>query len=209
VRYAKTPSGFRAFYRDDGESTLIANRDKSGSLDVDALTSLPSPVYSHLNTWTAIHLSFEASLAFSPTGPTRFPIEPADYPKGRPTQFAYLADDLAFHVVRAADAEKGPFAELGKGRLARDQSLTLEIHPRDESDKGCRLVFKDWSAQVSTEESPTAGWGVPQNSVQFFSRDGEALIVLALAETGPGRGFDSVGHSAGTYRNRVRVEVIR
>ncbi len=33
--------------------------------------------------------------------------------------------------------------------------------------------------------------------------------MLALAETGPGRGYDSVGRAAGTYRNRMRVEPIR
>jgi hypothetical protein len=209
LHYEKSPNGFRASYRDDGESTLVATKDKSGALDIDALTRLSSPVYSHLNAWTAIHLSFDATLSFGPTGTTRFAIEPADYPAGRPVQLAYLGEDLALHVVRARDAEKGPFAELAQGRLGRDEPLTLEIRPRDEKDKGCRLVFKDWSSQVSTEESPTAGWGVPQNSVQFFSRDGESIILLALAETGPGRGYDTVGHAAGTYRNRMRIEAIR
>jgi hypothetical protein len=210
AHYAKTPNGFRASYTDDGETTLVATRDKNGlGLDLEAISKLSAPVYSHLNTWTTIHVAFETSLAFGPTGAMRFSVQPADYPSGRPMQLAYLAEDLSFRVVRARDAEKGPFSELAKGHLGRDEALTLEIRPRDEKDKGCRLVFKDWSAQVSTDESPTAGWGVPQNSVQFFSRDGESLIFLALAETGPGRGFDSVGHAAGTYRNRVRVEQIR
>lgn len=210
AHYAKTPNGFRAAYTDDGETTLVATRDKNGlGLDLEAITKLPSPIYSHLNTWTTIHVAFETSLAFGPTGATRFPVEPSDYPSGRPAQLAYLAEDLTFRVVRAYDAEKGPFSELASGHLGRDEPLTLEIRPRDEKDKGCRLVFKDWSAQVSTDASPTAGWGVAQNSVQFFARDGEALILLALAETGPGRGFDTVGHAAGTYRNRARIEQIR
>jgi hypothetical protein len=210
THYTKTPTGFRASYTDDGESTLVATKDKSGTLDVDAVTQLPSVVYSHLNTWTAIHFSFEATLSFSPTGlATRFALEPADYPSGRPMQLAYLGEDLAFRVVRARDAEKGPFAELAHGRLSRDETLTLEIRPRDDKDKGCRLSFKDWAAQVSTDPSPTAGWGVPQNSIQFASRGGESLVLLALAETGPGRGFDTVGHAAGTYRNRLHVESIR
>jgi hypothetical protein len=210
THFTKTPNGFRASYTDDGESTLVATREKTGALDIEALTKLAAPVYSHLNTWTAIHLAFDATVSFSASGATtRFPVEPADYPAGRPTQLAYLAGDLSFHVVRARDAEKGPFSELANGRLIRDEPLTIELRPRDEKDKGCRLTFKDWAAQVSTEESPTAGWGVPQNSIQFFSRDGESLIVLALAETGPGRGFDTVGHAAGTYRNRLRIEPIR
>jgi len=209
AHYAKTPSGFRAAYTDDGESSLVAARDKTGALDVEAVSKLPAPVYSHLNAFTLVHVTFEASIALGPTGATRFPIEPADYPSGRPAQLAYLGDDLSFVVVRAHDAEKGPFTELARGRLGRDEPLSIEIHPRGDKDKGCRLVFKDWAAQVSTEASPSAGWGLPQNSIQFFSRDGEGLVLLALAETGPGRGFDSVGHAAGTYRNRLRIETIR
>lgn len=210
-RFAKTPKGFRAQYRDDGESTLVAARDKVG-LDLEAISTLPSPVYSHLNAFTTLHFSFDAALSFGPTGQARFPIEPSDYPSGRPAHLAALGRDLVFRVLRARDAEKGPFTELGAGRLGRDEPLSIEIHPeqaKDAKDKGCRLIFEDWAAQVSTEPSPTAGWGLPQNSVQFFSRGGEALVLLTLAETGPGRGYDSVGHAAGTYRNRLRVEPIR
>lgn len=211
--YVKTPTGFRAAYMDDGESTLVATRDKNGlGLDVDAMSKLQAPVYSHLNTFTTIHVPFEATLSFGPTAPARFPIEPADYPSGRPAQLAYLGADLVFRVVRASDAEKGPFTELARGPLRRDEALTIELRPadaRDAGDKGCRLVFGDWTSQLSTEPSPTAGWGLPQSSIQFFSRDGEGLVVLTLAGTGPGRGFDSVGHGEGTYRNRLRVEAIR
>lgn len=244
THYTKTANGLRASYTDDGESTLVVTRDKSGAVDIEALTKLAAPVYAHLDTWTTIHVSFDATVSFGPTGPTRFSFEPADYPTGRPMQLAYLGEDLAFHVVRARDAEKGPFAELAAGHLTRDEALSIEIRPRgdkeeknDDSeetpkgkgkgrgkgkkkdkakkdlepdrDHGCRLIFKDWSAQLSTGPSPTAGWGLPQNSIQFFARDSESVVVLTLAETGPGRGYDSVGHAAGTYRNRVRVEPIR
>ena len=237
THYTKTANGLRASYTDDGESTLVVTKDKSGAVDIEALTRLSAPVYAHLDTWTTIHLSFDATVSFGPTGPTRFSFEPADYPTGRPMQLAYLGEDLAFHVVRARDAEKGPFAEVATGHLTRDEALTIEIRPRGDKedekeetpkpkgkgkskgkdkkdqdpdrDRGCRLVFKDWSAQLSTEPSPTAGSGLPQNSIQFFARDNESLVVLALAETGPGRGYDSVGHAAGTYRNRLRVEAIR
>lgn len=209
TRYVKTQSGFRAAYTDDGESTLVATRDRSGGLDVEGISRLPHAVYAHLDTWTAIHFHFDASVSFGPTAPARFPIEPADSPAGRPAQLAYLAEDLTFHVVRARDAEKGPYTELASGRLGRDEPLVVEIRPRDEKDKGCRLVFRDWSAQLSTDPSPTAGWGVPQGSIQFFSQNGESFIGLTLADTGPGRGWASVGHAEGTYRNRLRVEPIR
>jgi hypothetical protein len=207
--YVKTPTGFRAAYIDDGESTIVAVRDKNGlALDIEATSKLPEPVYARVNAWTTIHLPFEATLTFGPTGATRFPIEPAGPAPGF-TQLAYLGADLVFRVVRASATDVGPFAELAKGHLGRDEPLTIEIRPRDEKDKGCRLVFKDWPAQVSTEASPSTGWGVPQNAIQLSSRDGEALIVLALADAGAGRGPGSVGHAEGTYKNRLRVEALR
>src|SRR5690606_33004362 len=184
---------FRAAYRDVGESTLIVDGDA-----IEAMTSLPRDVYSHLNSFATIEIPFEATIAFGPIA-TAFPIEPADYPSGRPIKLAYL-DEAGLHVVRASDAEKGPFEELGSGPLRRGEPLRIELGPLAGA-PGCRLVFEDWSAQASMAPSPTAGWGVSQSSVQFFSR----YVLMTLADTGPGRGFDSVGHAAGVYRNRVRV----
>ena len=40
-----------------------------------------------------------------------------------------------FRVVRARDAEKGPFTELASGHLTRDEALTLEIRPREGEEK--------------------------------------------------------------------------
>jgi len=205
--FAKAKSGFRARYKDDGESSLIATKDSRG-VDIEAVSTLPNVVYSHLNAFTLIHVPFETTVSFSPTGQERFPVDPSDYPSGRPMQLAYLGADIAFHVVRASDAEKGPYTELAKGRLGRDEPLTIEIRHKDGSPGTCKLTFKDWAAQVSTEPSPTAGWGVPQNSIQLLSRGKEALILLTLAETGPGRGWRSVGHADGTYKNRIRVDTV-
>lgn len=207
-RHVTTPTGFRAAYVDDGASTLVVTTTATG-LDIEAVSALRTPVYSHLNAFTTLVVPFDATLAFGPTGPRRFGLEPVDDPSARPIQLAYVGADRVFRVARARAAEKGPFSELAHGPLARDEPLTLELRPRDDRDPGCRLVFEDWAAQVSTEPSPTAGWGVPQGSIQFFSRSGIGLVVLTLADTGPGRGFDAVGHAAGTYRNRVRVEPLR
>lgn len=205
--FAKEKNGFRARYTDDGVSSLIATKDAKG-LDIEAVSKLDAVVYSHLNAFTLIHVPFEITVSFSPTGQERFPVEPSDYPSGRPMVFAYLGADIALHVVRASDAEKGPYTELAKGHLGRDEPLTIEIRHKDGSPGACKLTFKDWAAQVSTEPSPSAGWGVPQNSVQLISRGQETVIVLALAETGPGRGWHSVGHAEGTYRNRIRVDTM-
>ena len=35
-----------------------------------------------------------------------------------------------------------------------------------------------------------------------------ALHLVELAGTGIGRGYDSVAHAAGNYRNRMRVEML-
>jgi hypothetical protein len=182
-------------------------------------------VYSHLNSFTRIHFNFPAKLAFSPIEKEEFAVEPADYPSGRPMKLAYVGSDLELHVVRASDGEKGPFTELAHGRLTRDTALAIEIHPekqadpsavggqaarkKESEDRGCKIVLRDWAAQISTDVSSTAGWGLTQNSIQFFLKDGETFVVLTLAETGPGRGWDSVAHAEGTYRNRLHTEDLR
>jgi hypothetical protein len=202
TRYRETATGFEAGFTDDGQSTLAIRHDARG-VEIDAVSRLPAPVYSHLNSFTEIDVPFEATISFGPTSAARFPIEPADYPSGRPIQLAYLDADMQFHVARADDAEKGPYTTLATGHLGRGEPLTLELRARDGND-GCRIIFQDWSSQISTDASPTAGWGLPQSSIQFFSN----AVFLTLADTGPGRGFDSVGHASGTYRNRVRIEPI-
>ena len=73
-----------------------------------------------------------------------------------------------------------------------------------------RIVLADWSAQADTTLSPTAGWGVPVNAIEFsLSADAPsspASIFVTLAATSVGRGWDCVGHRPGTYRNRIRLE---
>ena len=73
-----------------------------------------------------------------------------------------------------------------------------------------RLSFLDWSAQVSTQLSPTAGWGVPENAIEFSLAGDEpsspASLFITLAATSVGRGWNSVGHAAGSYGNRIMVE---
>jgi hypothetical protein len=73
-----------------------------------------------------------------------------------------------------------------------------------------RLTFHDWRSQLSTQLSPTAGWGVPVNAIEFSlqsdASDSPASVFLTLASTSIGRGYDSVGHRAGVYRNRVTIE---
>ncbi|MGP0064920.1 MAG: hypothetical protein ACLQGP_15140 [Isosphaeraceae bacterium] len=75
-----------------------------------------------------------------------------------------------------------------------------------------RLSLADFAAQADTTLSPTAGWGVPVNAIEFSLADDQpsslASIFVTLAGTSVGRGWDCVGHRAGTYRNRIRLEPI-
>jgi len=175
---------------------------------VEATTRLAEPVYSHLNLFSFITAKTEGRLflSLSPCPSQKIEVLPFDYPVGRPARLAYLGADGIFRIVQASSGEKGPFAELASGALARDEALAITFHEGERP--ACRVVFRDWAAQASTLLSPSAGWGLPQNAVEFSldNSSGEAYIYVTLAATSVGRGWDSVGHAAGTYRNRVLVE---
>ncbi|MFW6108770.1 MAG: hypothetical protein ACOC8D_03040, partial [bacterium] len=182
------------------------------SVTVEAFRRLGEPVYSHLNTFCQVDIAAIDSLAlsFSPCGETPVAVLPSDYPAGRPARLAYLGADGWFRVVEATSGEKGPFRELAAGPMRRDEILAITIHHGDAP--ACRMVLDDWARQASTALSPTAGWGLPQNAIEFV-RYGEgdvglASVFITLAGTSVGRGWDSVGHAAGTYRNRLRVEPV-
>jgi hypothetical protein len=80
---------------------------------------------------------------------------------------------------------------------------------RNKENEIARIELMDWAKQCSTAISPTAGWRVPVNAIEF-SRDtadeaSVASFFVTLAGTSVGRGFDSVGHAAGTYRSRIKA----
>jgi hypothetical protein len=120
---------------------------------------------------------------------------------------AYLDAEGRFHVVEAKSGEKGPFRELAAGALKRSEPLAITLH--DGGDPVCRVVLGDWARQAGTALSPTAGWRLPVNAIEFRLTEGAAEIYITLAATSVGRGWDSVGHTAGVYRNRMRIEPAR
>jgi hypothetical protein len=198
-------------YADDGQSRLRVARPADPRVtEIEALSRFDAPVYSHLNAYCTItsmgHRRLE--LSFSPCPDARVEVTPFDYPFGRPVRFAYLDARDTFRVVEARSAEKGPFRTLASGTLKRGDPLTITLHDRGQP--AARVTLDDWSAQVSTALSPTAGYGVPQNAITFMlsgaSPASPAFISFELAGTGIGRGYDSVGHAAGVYRNRLRIE---
>ena len=77
-----------------------------------------------------------------------------------------------------------------------------------------RIDLKDWAKQASHQLSPTAGWGLPENAIEFFlsynyrEAKNVGMIFFTLAGTSVGRGRDSVGHGAGIYRNSMIIETL-
>ena len=112
-------------------------------------------------------------------------------------------------VAEASSGEKGPFRELASGSLQAHDPVIIFLE--DEDREIGSVTFDDWAVQASIEPSPTAGWGLPQNAIEFQlegdAPNSAADIWLTLAATAVGRGLDTVGHSAGTYRNRMQIRV--
>ncbi len=194
-----------------GPASLRVTHDpRTKSLSIDATTRLDRPVYSHLNAFCDLEVRGHRRLAlqFSPCGATRIEVFHYDYPFGRPARFAFVDEARRFRVVEASSGEKGPFRILAEGRLDRSSSLTITLWDEDRAIG--RITLVDWSAQASTQLSPTAGWGVPENAIEFSLNGVEptspASLFITLAATSVGRGWDSVAHAAGTYRNRITIE---
>ena len=173
-----------------------------------AHVNVKNDTYSHLNSFCTLDVSGHhgLSLTFSPCPSSTIEILPADYPVGRPARFAYF-DGTEFLVVEAASGEKGPFRTLASGPLRRDDHLAITIN--HSATPVATIVLEDWARQASTALSPTAGWGVPMNAIEF-QRVGprttsHARIWVSLAATSVGRGWESVGHRSGIYRNRMRI----
>lgn len=190
-------------------SGRIRVEESPGTTRVHGETLVPADVYAHLSTYASITLTgHEAlSLAFSPCPTHRFPVEPADYPWGRPVQVATVSDDRTFRVQRARSGEKGPFTTLCQSRLPADAALEITVFDRDLP--VARIGMLDYARQLSTALSPAAGYGLPQNALTFrrLGDDPSAPVWIhaTLAGTGIGIGWDSVGHEAGRYPNRIEV----
>ncbi|OJW22612.1 MAG: hypothetical protein BGO49_01110 [Planctomycetales bacterium 71-10] len=209
VAAATVANGVDLRYRADYEAALFVE-EAGGATRMEARAFLPSPIWSHLNGFCDVDVSGHRRLflAFSPCPDVRIEVRPMDYPFGRPLRFAFLDASGRFRVVEATSGEKGPFRELASGPLRRGDPLAIDLF--DEDRAVARVVLDDWSEQVDVQPSPTAGWGAPANAIEFSLSGDEpassASLYISLASTSVGRGWDCLGHRAGSYRNRVRVE---
>ena len=190
-----------------GRSYLELSSTEAG-VDLVGWTRLGQPVWSHLNSFVSLRIPSpeRLSLRFSATGEHEFEISPADYPAGRPMHLAWLEPDGSFRVALASSAEKGPFQVLASGPLEQGAPLALSI--RGENGRGCRVGVEGWAEQAGFAPSPTAGWGLPVNAIEFLrdpAAGGEARVFFTLAATSVGWGLSSAGHCAGDYHARVTL----
>jgi hypothetical protein len=189
------------------EPAVLRAWPREDLLHVEVETVLAKAVYSHLNSFCAFGIRGHRRLflAFSPMPAQRIEVTYSEYPVGRPARFAYVDAASVLHVVEAESGEKGPFTELARGPLAGALGITLFDADRPIAD----ITLADFAAQASTQASPTAGWGVPENAIEFSlvadRPDALASIYITLAGTSVGRGWDSVGHAPGLYRNRIEI----
>lgn len=202
-----SPSQVTAYYRSDYLQCLRLTEKASASLFIESKAFLPKPIYSHLN--STCHLSIESTdelyLAFSPCSNALIRVKAFDYPAGRPARLAYFSGSH-FKVVEATSGEKGPFQDLASGSLKRGDAVILSLIVKNRV--AFELELTDWSAEASTELSPTAGWRLPMNAIEFSRGPGGANIWISLAATSVERGWDSVAHSAGFYRGRMKLKVL-
>ncbi len=203
-------NGIHTVYTGFSTDAVEAARTTNDTVELTAFTRLPKAVHSHLNAFTEVTITGHQRLLlrFSPCPDVPIEVPAMEYPRGRPARLAYLDSQGGFHVVQASSGEKGPFRPLASGRLDRGQPLTITVLDRDQP--VASLTLLDWSSQASTDLSPTAGWGLPQNAIEFSLSDPDpsspAALFITLASTSVGRGFESVSHTPGTYRNRMRIQ---
>lgn len=204
----ETSEQVTARYMGDGESRLAVQwEDQKLPLQIETLTGIDRPVFSHINSFCILKLTGLKAprLVFSPCADVPIDVLPSDYPVGRPARFGYMDGVGALKIVEAKSGEKGPFKPLATGPLKSGDPLTLTI--LDGETPKYKVTLLDFAEQASTELSPTAGWGVPQNAIEFNrEKDGGVTVWFTLAGTSVGRGWDTVGHTLGTYRNRMRIE---
>ena len=192
------------FYKDEDASVLDVS-EQGGAIALDSRSRISRPIFSHDNSFAELTVQghHQLSVAFSPVPDKHIEAAPAT----APARFAYLDASGIFHLAKADQQKRGPYTELGAGRLGKGEPLVLTLF--DDDKPVFRVSLDDFAAQASTDLSPTAGSGIPMNVISLV-RGGDAesapvLITFSLAATTVGRGTQTVGYAAGVYRDRITV----
>lgn len=140
----------------------------------------------HLRCATTVKRDLAAHLASAarvqlPPGPVV--VDGIPWSEGPVEFFAFRRGRLEF--LRASAAEKGPFIPI---RAWDPRDPVLECG-------GWKVQVAGWADQASLEESPTAGWGVSQGTIERAGSE----FHWSLASTSVGRGWHAVRTAAGTY----------
>jgi hypothetical protein len=199
-------AGWKLYYKDE-DGSVLGVTSQGTTVQLDAASRIAKPIFSHLNAWAELAVSGHTKLtvSFSPVPDKRVEL-------AAPTaaeRFAYVDANDTFHIMQATTRQRGPFTEIASGRLKKGDPLVVTLYDGDKATFAVTLA--DWSAQASTALSPTAGAGIPVNAIELL-RAGEpetapALVTFSLASTSIGRGTQSVGHTAGVYRDRMTIEL--
>lgn len=149
----------------------------SDRVHIRCATSVKRDIAAHLSSAVRVQLPAEPitvdGMPWNTGHATAAPVEFLAFRKGR------------VEFLRSSAAESGPFTILH----------AWDPHdPVVESD-GWKAQVLGWAAQSSLEESPTAGWGVSQGTIERV----RSLIIWSLASTSIGRGYHTVRTGAGTY----------
>jgi len=197
-------------YTDDSSHILdLKTLEEGASVAIASFSKLIKPVYSHLNSYCELQVKAEQKLwiTFSPCPENEIEIKKYQFPFGAPARLAYLDSNGIFKVVEADNSEKGPFKILAEGDLQANDELRVVLKSSEEDIFS--ITLHDWASQCSTNLSPTAGWGLPENAIEFSLNQYDntiAHVFITLAGTSVGRGWDSVGHCEGVYRNRLSID---
>lgn len=204
-------SGILLFAYHDQSIVELMIDEPTQAVQCVAWRTLTADTYSHLNSFAVFVVDGhqELTLEFSPCEGQQIEVLTSDYPVGRPARIAFLDEHEEFRIVEASCGEKGPFSSLATGQLKRGKPLSIALY--DEKKLAVTIQLDDWSRQVSTDLSPSAGWGLPMNAIEFRrtgeSSDSPVEIFVTLAATWVGRGWETVGHRAGVYRNRLHFRL--
>lgn len=174
---------------------------KQGRVSVDALTTIPRALTVRRSTlgWLNVPAADGARLRFGlGSGLDASP------PVGRPGASSARAELLVsddggvVRALRARRRDEGPFETVEAGPWGA--WFTIE---------GLRdrflVVAPDWEAQASRAPSRTAGHGLPENALVYWSEAGGLNVVMDVAGTRVGPGRLSTELPAGIYRDRLTL----